>query len=102
MKFFIVTCLKEYQDEVCKIFKQASINAFSATDIIGFKDNQSPNLLEEWFASGDEKFDSSMLFSFTTAEKTEHAMELIKAFNATTDTNFPIRAFIVPVEKSIY
>ncbi len=40
MKFFIVTCLKEYQDDVTKIFKQANIHVFSATDVIGFKDNQ--------------------------------------------------------------
>ncbi|GAB2832155.1 hypothetical protein [Ferruginibacter profundus] len=102
MKFFIVTCLKEYQDEVVKIFKAATINAFSATDIVGFKDNRPPRLLEEWFASGDEKFDSTMLFSFTTAENAALAIELIKKFNASKATDFPIRAFVVPVEKSIY
>ncbi|MGG9964174.1 hypothetical protein [Ferruginibacter sp. SUN106] len=102
MKFFIVTCLKEYQEEVVKIFKAATINAFSATDIIGFKDNQSPRLLEEWFASGEEKFDSTMLFSFTSAENAMLAMELIKKFNEANGTNFPIRAFVVPVERSIY
>ncbi len=102
MKFFIVTCLKEYQDEVCKIFKQATITAFSATDIIGFKNNQSPNLLEEWFASGDEKFDSVMLFSFTATENADTAIVLIKKFNAINANDFPVRAFIVPVEKSIY
>jgi hypothetical protein len=102
MKFFIVTCLKEYQDEVVKIFKAATINAFSATDIVGFKDNQSPHFLEEWFASGDEKFDSIMLFSFTGAENAALAMELIKKSNEVNATIFPIRAFVVPVEKSIY
>jgi hypothetical protein len=102
MKFFIVTCLKEYQDDVNKIFKQANINVFSATDLIGFKDNQSPDMLQEWFASGDEKFDSLMVFSFTDTEKAEHGMELIKQLNKVSQTNFPVRAFIVPVEKSIY
>ena len=102
MKLFIVTCLKEYQDEVVKIFKAAAINAFSATDIIGFNDNHTPNLLEEWFASGDEKFDSSMLFSFTTSENAGQAMELIKKLNEVKADSFPVRAFIVPVERSIY
>jgi hypothetical protein len=37
MKFFIVTCLKECQEDVTKIFKEANIHAFSATDVIGFK-----------------------------------------------------------------
>ena len=102
MKFLIVTCLKEYQDDVCKIFKQANIHVFSATDVIGFKDNQAPNLLAEWFASGDEKFDSLFIFSFTTEENAEHGMSLIKKYNETSDTDFPVRAFIVPVEKASY
>ena len=102
MKFFIVTCLKEYQDEVTKIFKQAKINVFSATDVIGFKDNYSLNLLEDWFASGDEKFDSLFIFSFTADENAALGMDLIKKHNEQSETNFPIRAFIVPVEKASY
>ncbi len=102
MKFFIVTCLKEYNDDVCKIFKEAKINVFSTTDVIGVKDNDSINLLEEWFASGDEKFDSLFTFSFTADENAEHGMELIKKYNQETGTNFPVRAFIVPVEKASY
>jgi hypothetical protein len=102
MKFFIVTCLKEYQYDVTKIFKEANIHVFSATDVIGFKDNQTPNLLEEWFAAGDEKFDSMMLFSFTANENAENGIELIKKYNEQSETNFPVRGFIVPVEKSSY
>lgn len=100
MKLFIITCLKEFQEAVYKIFKQANIHVFSATDVIGFKDDHSPNLLEDWFVSGDEKFDSMILFSFTADENAEHGMELIKKYNEETETGFPIRAFIVPVEKS--
>ncbi len=58
--------------------------------------------MEDWFASGDEKFDSLMIFSFTDAENAEHGMELIKKYNEESETNFPVRAFIVPVEKASY
>lgn len=102
MKFFIVICLREYQDVVAKIFKQANIHVFSATDVIGFKDNQIPNLMEDWFASGDEKFDSIIIFSFTENENAAHAMELIKKYNEVNEKDFPVRAFIVPVEKASY
>lgn len=102
MKFFIVTCLKEHQEAVYKIFKNANIHVFSATDVIGFKDNQTFDLLDDWFASGDERFDSMMLFSFTAGENAEHGMELIKKYNEESETDFPVRAFIVPVEKSSY
>lgn len=102
MKFFIVTCLKEYQDEVCKILKKANIHVFSATDVIGFKDNQTADLLEDWFASGDEKFDSVFIFSFAVDEFANNAMDLINNYNDEHKTGFPLRAFIVPVEKASY
>ena len=102
MKFFVVTCLKEHQEDVCKIFKNANIKVFSATDITGFKEGQSTNLLAEWFASGDEQFDSLMLFSFTADENAETGVELIKKYNEESEHNFPVRAFIMPVEKSSY
>lgn len=100
MKLFIITCLKEYQEDVLKIFKQARITVFSVTDVTGFKDDRTPDLLEDWFASGDEKFDSLVMFSFTDSEKAEYGMELISNYNKEEETKFPIRAFIVPVEKS--
>lgn len=100
MKFFIITCLNEYRDEVIKIFKEAGISAFSVTDVTGFKDNHVEGLLDGWFASGDEKFDSLVIFSFTAVANAEKGMELINEYNKTSETTFPIRAFIVPVEKT--
>lgn len=100
MKLFIVTSLKDYQPDVIKIFKAAEIAVFSITDVIGVKDNHGVNLMADWFASGDEKFDSLMIFSFTSDENAVKAMTLIENYNQTNTTGFPIRAFIVPVEKS--
>lgn len=104
MKFFVVTCIKESKNVVYKIFKEANIHAFSTTDIVGFKDleQREPNLLEEWFASGDEQFDSQMIFSFTADENAQKGMDLIKNYNEANNTGFPVRAFILPVEKSSY
>ncbi|MDP4130701.1 MAG: hypothetical protein Q8918_00620 [Bacteroidota bacterium] len=100
MKLFIVTCLRESQDDVAKIFKQANIHVFSASPIIGFRDNQQMDIMDSWFASGDQKMDSMMLFSFTEAKNADCGMELIKIFNKASGTDLPIRCFIVPVEKS--
>lgn len=102
MKLFIVTCLKEYQDQVRKIFRDAGIDAFSATDIIGHKNQSEPNLMDEWFAAGEEKFDSLMIFSFTEETRASQGLTLIKDYNEENSLRFPIRAFIIPVEQSLY
>ena len=102
MKFLIVTCLKEYKEDVCKLFKEAKIKVFSTTDVTGFKESDSANSLGGWFAAGEEKFDSLMIFSFTPDESAIKGMGLIKGYNENTNTNFPVRAFIVPVEVASY
>jgi hypothetical protein len=102
MKLLIVTSLKEYQKAVALIFEKAGVKVFSVSEIKGFKEDHSVNLLDNWFSSGKEHFDSIFLFSFTTEASAENALDLIKAYNEENKTNFPVRAFIVPVEKSSY
>lgn len=102
MKLLVVTCLKEYQKTVARIVDQAGIAVFSVTETIGFKDHATTNLLDNWFSSGGEQFDSIFLFSFTEQVKAEQALELIKKYNTENDMKFPIRAFIVPVDRSSY
>ncbi|MDP4284513.1 MAG: hypothetical protein Q8891_08825 [Bacteroidota bacterium] len=102
MKLLVVTSLKEYQKNVAKIFEQAGISVFSVSDTIGFKENSAPNLIDEWFGAGTDHFDSIFLFSFTEDANADHAIELIKEYNTVEDSQFPIRAFILPVEKSTY
>ncbi len=98
MKFLIVTCIKESRKDVFTLFKQANIKVFSMSDVIGIKDYQQHNLLEDWFASGDEQFDSQMIFSFTPEENAKKAMELINQYNEKNETGFPLRGFVLPVE----
>jgi hypothetical protein len=102
MKLFIVTCLKELQKDVAKIFKDANIHAFSTAAVIGFRDNQPVDMMESWFASGGENADSVMLFSFTVAENAVRGMDLIKEYNGKSETEFPVRAIIVPVEDTSF
>lgn len=102
MKLLVVTSLKEYQKKVAHILDQAGIAVFSVSETIGFKDHRTTNLLDNWFSSGNEQFDSIFLFSFTEEGKSEYAVDLIKKYNAENETGFPIRAFIVPVDKSSY
>ena len=101
MKLLIVTSLKEYQKAVAEVIDHAGIEVFSVSETIGFKDHQTPSLMDSWFGSGREYFDSIFLFSFTDNAKADQALNLIKRYNEEHKTAFPVRAFIVPVDKSI-
>lgn len=99
MKLLVVTCLKECLGDISKIFKEANIDVFSTSEIIGQKQGKGTNFLEDWFASGDEKVESMMIFTFTPSANAKQGMELIKIYNETHDNNSPVRTFIMPVEK---
>ena len=102
MKFLAVTSLKEDQKKVNDIFQQSGIPVYSVSKVIGHKDGHQPNLLDSWFSSGGEEFDSIFIFSFTDQDKAENALHRINEYNSNTKTKFPIRAFMMPVEKFTY
>lgn len=99
MKLLIVTSLKECQHKVAEIFRETSIEVFSASEIAGFRDGSLESLAYNWFGKPGDSYDSVMLFSFTEKEKAERALQQIAAFNEKEQTKFPVRGFIVPVEQ---
>ncbi|HNP23852.1 MAG TPA: hypothetical protein PKM63_20030 [Panacibacter sp.] len=102
MKLLIITCLKEYQPDVAGLLDKAKINVFSVSETTGFKEDHVTDLMGSWFAAKKESFDSLFIFSFTNEASAQQAVELIKAYNATTATTYPVRAFVLPVEQSSY
>jgi len=102
MKLLIVTSIKECQGKTAEIFKETGIGVFSVSEIAGFKEGSPVSLTHSWFGSGGDSYESIMLFSFTEKEKAEKALKLIKAYNQSTGSSFPVRGFILPVEQSGY
>lgn len=98
MKLIIVTCLAEDQKKTAELFGQSGIAKYSASDTIGYKAQTTHHLLEEWFSSGSDQFDSRVLFSFAAEEQVHKAFILIKEFNKTHPSPFPLQAFILPVD----
>jgi len=101
MKLLIVTAVEAYHKEVFKLFKKAGIENFSESDIDGYKNI--PTLLRtaSWFPSEKGGAESNMFFSFTDEKKIDLIFEHIIAFNNALETNNPIKAVVVPIEKYI-
>lgn len=101
MKLLLITCLKEYLGDVSKIFAQGNIEVFSTSDIIGHREGAAHNMLDDWFVSGGEEVDSIMIFTFTSDENAATGLQLIKEHNETMKLDFPIRAFMMPVDQAV-
>ena len=102
MKLLIITSIKEYQGNVASILHEAQIKVFSVSDTTGFKDDHDESLMDDWFGSGEESFESIFIFRFTTEDKAVQAVNMIRNYNEQHAKDFPIRAFVLPVEKSSY
>lgn len=101
MKLLIVTVVEEFEKEILRLFKKANIESFSESHIDGFKNPTSMVRTSSWFPSEKGGVKSSLFFSFTEEENVDTLFTLIKEFNADLETNNPIKAVVVPIEKSI-
>jgi len=90
-----------YHDRIIKLFKQAGIDNYSESDIDGYKNAPSTIMSTSWFPSEKSGAESNLFFSFTEENKIDHLFELIADFNKNLETNNPIKAVVVPIERSI-
>ncbi len=101
MKLVLVTAVEEFQNDVLDIFKIANIENFSSSGIDGHKNAPSLLMASNWFSAGKGDTESIMFFSFTKKEKIDDLFSLIEEFNNNLETNNPIKAIVVPVERFI-
>jgi len=101
MKLVIVTTVEAFHKDVAKLFKQAGIDSFSESDIDGYKNGSSILMGSNWFSGTRGGNESNMFFSFTDEEYIDVLFGLIKEFNSHLETNNPVKAIVLPIEKFI-
>jgi len=101
MKLLLVTVVEQYEKQVVDLFKKAQIENFSGSDIDGYKTPASLLMKSSWFPNVKGGVESSLFFSFTNDEKINALFGFIKEFNENLETNNPIKAVVVPIERSI-
>ena len=101
MKLLIVTSVAAFQKDVLKLFKKANIEAFSSSEIDGYKNTNSLIATQSWFPGEKGGNESSMFFSFTDEEKITDFFNQVREFNNRMETDNPVRAVVVPIEQSI-
>ena len=101
MKLLMVTVVEEFEKDIVLLFKKADIESFSGSDIEGYKNHMALVRTADWFSSGKNGVQSSLFFSFTEDRNIDLLFTLIKEFNKNLKTNNPIKAVVVPIEKSI-
>ncbi len=101
MKLVMVTAVEEFQKDILKLFETANIENFSSSDIDGHKNGSSLLMASNWFSGEKGGNKSSLFFSFTDDEHIDELFTILKEYNRNLETNNPIKAVVVPIEKYI-
>ena len=100
MKMVIITCVSDYEKDIMKILDKAEVNAFSAFNIDGYRNDKNELDFQSWFPTTRLGTESLMFFSFDTSDKIKKLFQHIKEYNDTLSSN-PVRAAVMPIEESI-
>ncbi|MCK5401068.1 MAG: hypothetical protein KAJ28_05490 [Flavobacteriaceae bacterium] len=101
MKLLMVTVVEEYRKETLQLFKKAKIENFSGLEVDGYKILPSLLRTSSWFPIEKGGAKSILFFSFTDADKIDKMFQLIEIFNNNLETNNPVKAVVIPIEKHI-
>ncbi len=101
MKLIIVTAVEQFKSDVLRLFKLAGIESFSGSEIDGYKTAPPLLMTQSWFPGERGGNESSLFFSFTEEGPIDRLLQLIQDFNSTLETNNPVKAVIIPIERWI-
>ena len=101
MKLLMVTVVEEFHHDILRMFKEANIQNFSESEIGGHKRASTVIRASNWFAAGKTGTQSLLFFSFTEEENIDALFLLLKEYNNTLETNNPVKAVVLPIERSL-
>ncbi len=101
MKLLLVTSVEEFHNDIIQMFKEAKIESFSESEIGGHKKYSSILVSTNWFAAEKSGTQSILFFSFTEEEKIDALFQLLYEYNTNLETNNPIKAVVLPIEKHL-
>lgn len=103
MKLLIITSVQEYEKHIPALFKKAGIKAFSSSNIKGHNTTDADTLTGNWFSSADDDYESnsSLYFTFTSAELIDKMLEEVAEFNVKIEGQNPMHAIVLGIEKFI-
>jgi hypothetical protein len=100
MKMVFITCVSDYEKDIMKLLEEAEVNAFSAFNIEGYRNEKNELDFQSWFPYTKLGSESLMFFSFETLDKIRNLFNHIRKHNNSLATN-PVKAVVMPIDESI-
>lgn len=100
MKLVIITAIKEFENDIKLMLKQAKVQTFSFREVTGYRDSTEDAVKSNWFSSEMNQTESLLFYAFVKKENVDQLFELVKVFNNQQKTLSHIHVAVLNIEKS--
>ncbi|WP_456427273.1 hypothetical protein [Rhodocaloribacter sp.] len=101
MKLVIIMSVEQYAEVLERLYAEHRIPVFSETEVQGYRLDENVRTPLNWFGRAHTPIYSKLTFAFVSDEKAAELIDAIDAYNREHDLGSPIRAFQMPVERSV-
>lgn len=101
MKLLIITAVKDFEDEITKILVKSGSKVFSYMPAMGYKDEPSKGIEENWFGSGIQETESIVFMAFVPKENEDLVYQKVEDFNNNDAFESRIHLVTLDTERTI-
>lgn len=101
MKQVVVLSIKEFEEQIEKLFSGLEIQIFSKMDIEGHKNVHRKPDLSNWFGGRKESDYSVMFFMFVADDQATKILDAIKLWNEKNEPQNPVHAYEMDVARTV-
>ena len=102
MKLVAIMSLDAYRKDLHQIYREHEVRVFSELDIRGYHHQKPPPATKVgWFGGTDSAAYSTLTWAFLPEEQAGDLLEAIEDYNEMHNLDHPIRAFQMPVDRSV-
>ncbi len=101
MKLLIITAISEFEKEVKKMLKKASVKTYSHKNVVGYRDASQDSVGNNWFGSEMNQNESILFYAFIEKENIAVLKEEVTQFNVKQETLSHIHVAILNIEETI-
>ena len=100
MKLLIITAIADFDKDIKKMLKQASVKTFTYKEVKGFNDISEESIDSNWFGSEMNENESILYYAFVKKENVDLFFELVNAFNKKQTSLSTVHVAVLNIEKS--
>ncbi|WP_395056254.1 hypothetical protein [Flavobacterium sp.] len=100
MKLLIITAIADFDKDIKKMLKQASVKTFTYKEVKGFNDILEESIESNWFGSEMNENESILYYAFVKKENVDLFFELVNGFKKKQESLSTIHVAVLNIEKS--